>query len=117
MVSPRRLPGLDGLRGVSILLVIVGHLSYSNGHPPWLFPSLAIALRPSWNPDLRLPSGTTPIVIGCLLALGFGGQEEQAAVCPIPRPSSTPHFCLSGALRALPAGPSGTYHVRLSRHA
>jgi peptidoglycan/LPS O-acetylase OafA/YrhL len=36
-----------------------------------LFPSLAIALRPSWNPDLRLPSGTTPIVIGCLLALGF----------------------------------------------
>ncbi len=29
----------------------------------------------------------------------FCGQEEQAAVCPISPPSSTPHFCLSGPFR------------------
>ena len=38
-----RLPGLDGLRGVSILLVLVGHLSLTTGSPRWMEPLAAIS--------------------------------------------------------------------------
>ena len=35
MRGKRHLPGLDGLRGVSIAMVLLGHLSFSAGSPRW----------------------------------------------------------------------------------
>jgi peptidoglycan/LPS O-acetylase OafA/YrhL len=39
----RHLPGLDGLRGVSIAMVLLGHLSFSAGSPRWAEPLAPIA--------------------------------------------------------------------------
>jgi peptidoglycan/LPS O-acetylase OafA/YrhL len=39
----RHLPGLDGLRGVSIAMVLLGHLSFGAGSPRWAEPLAPIA--------------------------------------------------------------------------
>jgi peptidoglycan/LPS O-acetylase OafA/YrhL len=41
--SQSHLPGLDGLRGVSIALVLLGHLSLSAGSPRWMQPLASVS--------------------------------------------------------------------------
>ncbi len=50
--SPRYIPSLDGLRAVSILLVVLSHIRFSNGTPKFLSDGLAL-----------LPSGDIGVTI------------------------------------------------------
>jgi peptidoglycan/LPS O-acetylase OafA/YrhL len=63
LVWPPALAALGARRALYLALVLLALAE--------LFPSLGIALMPSWNHELRLPNGAAPIAIGCLLALRF----------------------------------------------
>jgi peptidoglycan/LPS O-acetylase OafA/YrhL len=91
--AARRIPSLDGLRAVSIVAVILGHLTGTGGFPAWLTPVLV-------NPYVdvaELGVRVFFVISGYLITRLLLDEEARNGRASLPR------FYLRRALRILPA--------------